>query len=209
MTELNYMDRFGRWHDKPIKEGKEWSSNNGWFYTAVSKRVGMVVHVIPGAAYFCARHLSRHPYVVRIDDSIPPISRDEILGLVYLGHLTKKNMKGWNFSPYILPRFNIFKFIAQLWECRGKHRNHFWKNELSQVYHVAFVVPLQDRHFILTCWGEFNAFYWLIDKINNKIKITNRSSRLIRFLKTGKDIEAVANYFGPNHPITKHSQGTI
>jgi hypothetical protein len=195
-----YTDEFGRIHDKPCIDGKP-SSNNGWLYSAVAKKLGAPVSVDVVYAHLCAdarvRHLHKH---------LPPISRDEVIGLTYLGFADEFGFHeyGWNFSPYELPVLNIPELIKQLWECRGKHRNHFWENKLSQVYHLAFMVPMHDRHFILRCQGKFNVFYWAVARASELGKPSNKSSRLIRFLKTGEDREAVRNYFGDNHPLCQY-----
>lgn len=197
MTLNDYTDAFGRVHDKPCPNGA-YSSNNGWLYTAVAKKLGAPVEVSKLYAHLCADARTRH-----LGDYEPPISRDEILGLAYLGFSTELDLleSRWNFCPYELPKLNLFKLIAQLWKCRGQHRNYFWKNKLTQVYHVAFLTPFHDRHFHMSCMGGFSVIYWLIAKIYEMKKPTDKSSRLIRFLKTGEDREAVRFYFGEDHPL--------
>lgn len=205
MSELIYTDRYGRIHDAP-SDGDNPSSDNGWLYSAVAKRTGYPVTINKSVATYCTLFLQRHPSNVTNRPYVP-ISRDEVLGLAYLGYLKPRHLDGWNFSPDPLPKFNLVKLVKQLLEARGQHRTYFWQNNLTQINHVAYMVPLQDRHFLNQCWGRYNPIYHLIHIIDSNLKKENRSSRNMRFLKTGKDIAGVANYFGPNHPLTKHVQG--
>jgi len=205
MEELKYTDRYGRIHDGP-SDGDNPSSDNGWLYSAVAKRAGYPISVSEDTALHCSSARKRHPPTVTNRPYVP-ISRDEILGLAYLGYLKPRHLNGWNFSPEPLPKLNIILLVKQLLEARGQHRTYFWQNRLTQINHLAYSVPLQDRHFLNKCWGRYNPFYHLIHIIDSNLKKENRSSRNMRFLKTGKDIAGVANYFGPNHPLTKHVQG--
>ena len=198
---MKYIDRYGRYHDRPVENGEP-SSDNGWLYTAVAKRLGAEVNLSPNAAQYCAENLERHPLTVTNRPYVP-FSRDEVLGLAYLGYLKPEHLDGWNFSPYPLPKFNPIKLVQQLWRVRKEHRTFFWRNGLTQIYHVAFMVPLQDRHFLNQCWGRYNAFYHLIHIIDTMLPKDNRSARNMRFLKSGKDRAGVANYFGPEHPLSE------
>lgn len=196
-----FTDRYGRIHDTET-DGDSPSSDNGWLYSAVAKKLGVELNIDYRVGIYCAMYLKRHPSTVTNRPYVP-ISRDEILGLAYLGYLEPHHLEGWNFSPFLLPKFNLIKLIKQLLEARGQHRNYFWRNELTQIYHVAFIVPLQDRHFLNKCWGRYNPIYHLIDFLYHLRQPTDRSSRQIRFLKTGKDKDAIVNYYSDkeNHPL--------
>ena len=204
----NYFDQYGRIHDKPVNNGVP-SSNNGWFYSAIYKKLGGELQIDDTVGYYCAKNKKRHP--LDIHKNIP-ISRDEILGLAYLGYLKKEDLNGWSFSPKPLVKFNLIKFVKESLNLidswipfKLKHRNFFWKNNLNQIGHIAYSVPLQDRHFLLSLWGEYNIIYHAIHIIDSWIPKNNRSSRQIRFLKTGKDIESILNYYGKEHPSSKLS----
>jgi hypothetical protein len=198
----NYEDQYERLHHKPVTNADQIPSNNGWIYTAYfyklknikpnRSKVGLKL-----AGEFCAKKLHRHPYYLR--PLAPPISRDEILGLAYLGFLKLEYIKGWNFSPKPIPRFNPIKLVKQLLEVKGKHRNYFWENNLDQMYRFAYSVPLTDRHFILKQQGEFNLFYWAIAKVDSMS--SKRSG--IRWLKYGKGLEEMKEEFPEDHPIRK------
>jgi hypothetical protein len=201
-----YTDRYGRIHDKPVEASRP-SSNNGWLYSAVAQKLGADVWIEGPVAELCARMKQRHPYGT-IDS--PPISRDEILGLASLGYLKEEHLKGWSFSPFYIPPFILSDFVSQVlalvdWkEKKLKHRNTFWKEHYRQIYRLAFKVPLSDRFFLQMCWGKYSFVYHFIHIVAHWKQPTNRSSRLLRFLKTGKDKEAVVNYFGAHHPLSKY-----
>lgn len=193
-----YIDKYGRIHDKPCENG-QYSSNNGFIYSAIARKLGGFIPLDYRYANQCAKNMVRN-----LDKSDPPISRDEILGLVALGAMTKNELPTWSFSPYPLPKFNLITLVKQLWECRDKHRNYFWQNELTQVYHVAFSTPLQDRHFINKHFKRFNPLYWVIAKVDSWLTPKSNSGHLIRFLKYDimPDIKVFEEYFGETHPIT-------
>lgn len=170
---MNYFDKWSRLHDKPCVDGEP-SSNNGYIYSAYYHKVGGKLDLYKLAVCFegCLRDGAFHRHPPSVDSIVPP-SREEILGATALGFLKPSHLKSWNFSPFPLPRFSLVKLVKQLWECKGKHRNYFWQNNLSQVYHVAFSVPLQDRAFLLECWGETKSlryfFYKAVAILDSKI----------------------------------------
>lgn len=200
-----YHDKWGRIHNKRT-DGINYSSNNGWLFTAIAKKVDYPLNLDLGAGVFCAYNRVRHP--IPVSNAVPPISRDEILGLVELGFLKKDDLAGWCYSPYKIPKFNLLTLLKQsiglidLKTFKLKHRNTFWQNQYDQIYRFAFSVPLSDRHYILKKSGKYNAFYHIIHILAHFKKPKDRSARLLRFLKTGKDRTSIANYFGPEHPLS-------
>jgi hypothetical protein len=221
-----YWDSYGRLHHKNCINGAP-SSNNGWLYTAYYYKLH---NIHPNLQYTlelidcfskCIIKDARdnRSFVIRSPGKdLPPMSRDEILGMAALGLLEPTHLNGWNFGPYPLPRFNPFKLIAQLWdlrpervntwqddgedgyyfEWRAKHRNYFWENYLDQMFRFAFSVPVSDRHFILQKWGKFNIVYWAIAKIDSMIGAPKNG---IPWLKYGKGIEAMQSEFPADHPL--------
>ncbi len=198
----NYFDKYGRLHDKPCVNGQS-SSNNGFIYSAYAKKGGMEINIPETFATICAIDYKRHPNFVKEDQV--PMSRDEILGLAYLGFISDKLVNGgWSFSPYPIPKFSLFKLIKQAIELRGQHRNYFWKNKLDQIYRFAFSVPIQDRAFILECWGETKSlryfFYKAIAFIDSKI---GKPKNGIPWLKYGGDKrkKIMQKEFPIDHPL--------
>jgi hypothetical protein len=206
-----YTDKYGRIHDKPT-DGVNHSSGNGWIYSALAVFLGVPLELDKEGAKWCAENLSRHPYVTTVGADTSPISRDEVLGLAYLGYLKPEHLKGWSFSPFPIPSFNPIKLFKQAyslvdWKTKTlKHRTTFWKTGCDQIYRFAFSVPLSDRHFLNKCWGRYNPFWHLVHVLAMYKQPTHRTSRMLRFLKTGKDVDAVANYFGEGHPLTTASR---
>lgn len=197
----NYQDKYGRYHHKPCIDGEP-SSNNAWLYTAYARKFGLGINrtQLKNCYTLCNVYEfdKKLHYIIRSPRKpLPPMSRDEILGISYLGLLNKSVLVGWNFSPRPIPTFNPLKLIKQLREARGKHRNYFWENNLDQIYRFAFSVPLTDRHFILKQWGKFNLFYWAVAKIDS----LSRKKSGIRWLKYGKSLEAMQSEFPEDHPL--------
>ena len=195
----DYFDRYGRLHEKPCINGEP-STNNGWIYSAYWKKLTRSNPTNPLVGNACCEEMERSP-----GKAVPPMSRDEILGLAYLGYLLPGHLEGWCFSPYKLPAFNLILFIKQLiLLIKNKDdRNYFWRNNLDQIYFLAFSVPLTDRHFILKCWGKFNLLYFIIAKVDSLFNSTNRSSRAVAWLKYDKPISELKQYFIETHPINQ------
>lgn len=221
---MSYQDRWGRFHHKPCVYGEP-SSNNGWLYTAYAKKAGVPVDMQTLGQCFNECRVDSSTLLRSPGKATPPMSRDEILGMVALGVL--KPMNGvaisWNFSPYPLPRFSLIKLVKQLWDLRPevsfefnknakyffnywisfRHRNYFWQNNLDQIYRFAFSVPVVDRHFILKSWGKFqwynpaHVFYAAVAKVDS----TLGQDSGIRYLKYGKSAEAMVKEFPEDHDI--------
>ena len=193
----NYIDQYGRYHDRPVTASNPIPSNNGWIYTAYADKVGLPVDDYK--LRYCVDLSTQGDDVIwrSPGDPTPPMSRDEILGLVSLELIATP--KDWNFSPYPIPKFSLKKLIPQLkllYEHR-KERNYFWQNNLDQIYRFAFSVPLVDRDFILRKEGKFNLFYWLIAKVDSMIGDDSG----ISYLKYGNSKEAMQQEFPLDHPI--------
>jgi hypothetical protein len=161
---LTYFDKWGRLHHKPCKNGKP-SSNNGWIYTAYYDKLksGLIMGGLRVCFGECFRNGAFHRHPVSVDSKVPN-SRDEILGAASLGLLKSAHLNGWSFSPYPIPPFSLKKLIKQIKELKGQHRNYFWLNGLDQIYRFAFSVPLQDRAFLLECWGETKSLRYFFYK---------------------------------------------
>lgn len=208
-TLKDYTDKWGRLHDKPQKVGGGYPSGNPWIYSAIAVKLGYMPVIQEGVGETCADRLVRHPDIFEYGQKMSPISRDEILGLAYLGYLKPEHLDGWNYSPFPLPKFSLFDTLRQAynlvdWKTRTlKHRTTFWKEGYSQIYRFAFSVPFQDRHFLNQQWGRYNPIWHLIHVLAHRKQPEHRTSRLLRYLKTGQDKEAVANYFESQHPLSK------
>jgi hypothetical protein len=206
---MNYIDTLGFYHDAPVAEDGYNSSDNGLYYTAIACKLGLLKelsHAQMITLYNCAASRMRLNFNPSRQDI--PFSRDEVLGVVELGFGSKLLGSGWNYSPAPLPKFSFLQFIVQAIHLidphtlKLKHRTTFWKEGYGQIGYVAYMVPFQDRYYIAKKMGRStNPIYWLIHVIAHRRKIEDRSRRLLSWFKTGKDIEAVANYFPKDHPF--------
>ena len=207
---MNYIDHYGRMHDKPVTVKELVPSNNGWIYSAYFVKGGGSLDMDKLQKTFCDSvhrredggvFTTRHPKGLYTN---VPQSRDELLGMAYLGFLKPHHLNGWNFSPYPLPKFNLLKFIEQALEAYDKHRNYFWKNNLGQLYHVAFSVPIQDRAFMLECWKETKTIrYYFYKTIANLDKFFTTPKNGVQWLKYGgEERKAIMKEeFDTNHPL--------
>lgn len=199
---MSYYDKYGRLHHKLCKNGEP-AGNNGWIYSAYADKAGLSLDQRKLEECFKQCLDDKGRFVLRSPlKGLPPMSRDEILGVAQLGLLKEHHLDGWSFSPRPIPPFNPIKLVQQLLEVRGKHRNYFWENNLDQLYRFAFSVPLTDRDFILDNTDkEVNVFaslfYSLVATID---KLTGGESG-IRWLKYGKSKEAMKTEFPEDHPL--------
>ena len=198
----NYQDRLGFFHDKAVQHDGTPSSNNGIFYTAIAHKLGIVKELTSEQRAILADCASRKiRYPDRFELNVP-LSREEAMALEYFGF----NL-GWYFHHTGPAKFNLWLFLIQAFHCFDphhgglKHRNTAWQNHFTQIYRVMFMSPYQDRSTILKFRGKFNLFYWLIHLVAHIGQPEHRSSRLLRWVKTNKDIDAIANYFTPDHPF--------
>jgi hypothetical protein len=101
---------------------------------------------------------------------LPPISRDEILGMAALGLLKPRHLNGWNFSPFPLPKFNLFTLLKQLWQLRP-----------SLVKHPLFSPPKSVPYFKLPrIFIKLSGYYYLSFKHRNYFW-QNNLDQLYRF----------------------------
>lgn len=222
----NYIDIRGRLHDSPVTESEPFPSNNPAIYSAYGAKLGLELNLDKETLVICAIDRVRH----RVSDKVAsPMSRDEILGLSYLGYTDERIIEnGWVFNPKDrpIPKLSIPKLLKQarallvvqpyykrilglevkLVHFELAHRNFFWKNNLDQIYRFAFSVPLQDRYSILKWSGRFkfyrpdHLFYGVVSLIDRLGKPTG-----IRWLKYGgeKNLKAMRSEFPNDHPLSK------
>ena len=198
---MNCIDKYGRWHHKPVTDESPLPSNNAWYYSAIAQKLGIEVNIDRECLEHCFEFNRRHPGV-----EVPPLSRDEWMAM----HTLDPSLPlSWNFSPEFIPKFNPWLLLIQAFHCfnphtgKLRHRNTFWQQDYDQIYRFAFMVPFSDRHYLLRLKGRYSPFWHLVHIIAHWSRPEKKSARLLRWYKTGKDFEAVANYFGPDHPFSK------
>lgn len=219
-----YEDQNGQFHNKPVTGSNPIPTNDGFIRTAYAQKVGLITWPSKLRSLFqlCLKEgklFQRLP-----NKPEPPPSRDVVLGAFYLRLMKMEHMNGWNFSPYKLPKFSLIQLIKQAWALvivqpyykrilgvdvklyhfELSHRNFFWNNSLSQIYHIAFSVPLQDRYSILKWSGRFK-YYLPSHLLYASISLIDRLGKPsgIRYLKYGgeKNMRAMCKEFPADHPI--------
>lgn len=222
---MSYQDGWGRFHDKPCY-GNEPSSNNGWIYSAYAKQLGLELNHsdLHNCFDLCwdskPFNINRSP-----GKKLPPMSRDEILGMIALemfpivwlerNHWQFCNLPG--FKAKSLWDINWFKAVKALWKIRNAHRNALWTE--PDLYQLGFRLMPQDTWYALKkndCKvGLIHSLYFYISSISTVFGKDNASGKLILWLKL-KDLkmegsmlykyleweDAFYAYFGPNHPFT-------
>lgn len=165
---MSYQDKWTRWHDKPT-DGENYSSNNGWIYTAYAKKVAPET-IDDVELMICYRQCVKSTKPMKIDrspnDPEPPLSKDEVIGLVSLGLLQPKTLQDshWNhcnfeyYNPEKLTIKSFYKAIKALLNIRkqikeqnltgGDKRNYIWKNKIVDAYPLAFRLPPEDIYYV-------------------------------------------------------------
>lgn len=145
-----YIDQWGRIHNKHVTKADPFPCNNSWLYSAYTAKAGIVVSVNPEVATICAIDFKRHPSVVKSD---VPMSRDEILGLAYLGYIQEEIFNTWKFNPKSrpIPKFSLIKLVKQLWELSPKYINILKKDNSSYDWEEF----AKDHYFELKGKGRF------------------------------------------------------
>lgn len=216
-----YICRYGLYHDKPMRLDNNPSSNNGWIYTAYGQKLGHRYGLIAETFEKCKldENASRLYFISRLPDKLyPPISRDEILGLVSLGFDPLEY--GWAMYREI-HKPNYWLAIKTLWKIRKEHRNTVWEQSHVEGFCIAFKLWFHDRYYINKMQNKCNfkptnlfymcmfQIYALSTILQSNISATNvltlqledmNSKFWIRFIdKKANYLE----YFGKDHIFNK------
>ncbi len=191
----NYFDKYGRVHDKPT-DGHYRSSNNGFIYSAYGR------HIIPDRIDTsnirkCFDKCLRQHVPLKVDrspnDSTPPVSKDEIIGMVSLGLLSHYDLEQshWNFcnldyEPKKLTLKAAFKAAKILYSIRKEHRNYMWENKLTDAYPLAFYLGPEDQYYINKLYDKPVTLLQTIFFYINAIQVltgSNNSAKMYVWLK--------------------------
>lgn len=222
----NYKDKYSRYHDKPVTNG-EYSSNNGWIYTAYSR------YLVKGSVDLelniqCYNACVKSYSPLRIDrspnDPTPPLSKDEVIGMVSLGLITAKELQAnhWNFcnleefTPKKLTFKAAYKAATLLYKIRGEHRNYMWQQGILEAYPLAFYLAPFDQYYVLKYYDmkpsilQTIAFYLnfisTFYKGNNSVRMLlwlqceDLNHWLVKYIPRDKWVKA---YFDSEHPFVK------
>lgn len=223
-----YICKYGLFHHKECEENvygvNEPSSNNGWIYTAFSAYLGYTIRIDNlHELYLKCQHSVESPFIItRLPGKQePPISRDELIGMLSLGmaeFLPKNNWYYFDYKEEVKP-INQIKAALSL---RGKHRNHAWTEKVTNAYPVVFRLWFWDVYYAKKMLNikptilEFILFnlYALSTILKFKkststlseknilwLQLKDLNSRvLIRFVNQKRNF---LNYFGPHHDFTR------
>ncbi|MES2526484.1 MAG: hypothetical protein V4598_05330 [Bdellovibrionota bacterium] len=182
-----YKDKYGLYNEKPVTNGEP-SGNDGPILTSYMQKLGDVDVDFIRKNYWDKLAGRPIPMERLPGKPNPPPSRDTILGWYWLGFLPVKVLQEnkWNFSPYPVPAFNLFKTVAAFWRMRNAHRNALWMNEGEpHLFRFAFKVPIQDRAYMLRDSGmKVPLIYRLYERIHRLLGAKSESSKKIAWRKS-------------------------
>jgi len=216
----NYQDGYTRWHDRTK------GSNNGFIYSSYSKY--LAPHTIDQQKIrecyeLCLRKLSPLKVDRSPHDPYPPISKDEIIGMVSLGLLSRDVLVAshWNicnleYTPKKLTFRSFYKAAKILYKVRDEHRNYFWENEIKDAYPLAFYLPPENQYYVNKMDGTrptiIQTIFFYINTVISLTKgdksakmlmwlqLSDMDHWLLRFTKQKKYVET---YFEVGHPFRK------
>ena len=216
----NYQDGYTRWHDRTK------GSNNGFIYSSYSKY--LAPHTIDQQKIrecyeLCLRKLSPLKVDRSPHDPYPPISKDEIIGMVSLGLLSRDVLVAshWNicnleYTPKKLTFRSFYKAAKILYKLRDEHRNYFWENEIKDAYPLAFYLPPENQYYVNKMDGTrptiIQTIFFYINTVISLTKgdksakmlmwlqLSDMDHWLLRFTKQKKYVET---YFEVGHPFRK------
>lgn len=225
-----YQDKYTLWHDKPC-ENEEPSSNNAWIYSAYSQYLApKTVDTYKRIEAFnkCADNELDNPLDLRInrlpDVQIPPLSKDEVIGLVSQGLISANELEAnyWNFCNldyYKEPLTfgGVFTALKTLWKIRKEDRNYVWENNLQEAYCLSFYLPLSMQYYVKKMYKKkanllqtvsfytsaiFAAFFGdKSTKMLNWLMCEDLKHPLLKLMNKEK---FVRNYFEAEHPFVKN-----
>lgn len=222
-----YVCKYGLYHDKPCKQGKP-SSNNGWIYTAMAEALNLPVTdtTIKKTFNNCLMQVKNYGFrITRLPGKdTPPISKDEIIGLLSLGFINDGflEMYNWYYGYEFGYSNSIWKKLKAVLYLAGKHRNTIWEEKVVDAYPLAFTLGRADRYYAKKIhknkttvleWLAFHInFVFAILKTNRKtgnVSVKNMiwlqlydmdSKFLIKLINRKKNF---VRYFGKDHVFNK------
>lgn len=233
MSDNNYKCKYSLYHDKPVKNNEP-SSNNGWLYTSMAMLLGVqeldMVHFMQLRDTYneCLNtNMNRLYFINRLPNKAhPPISRDEVIGLTFLGsnlpHILMHN-KWYMFRTHKIIWHGLIDQLRAIWSMRNEHRNYFWQNGVDAAYPIAMRIWWHDRYYMKKVMAirptifEFICFYIYAFSIvksgsageKNLLTIqladvASKGSWLAESLLNNIDVRAnIREYFGTDHIFYK------
>jgi len=216
---MNYIDKYGRFHDKQVTTKKPIPSNNAYCYTATAKLLGFQLDYDKIIECYKASKtkygFNRHPEV-----QLPPNSRDEVQGAIVLEILNKETLIENEFYFCNLgppKKTNIFTKLYTLYKIKDAHRNVVW--DMPEIWDFVFTLPHQDQYFVLKSAGYepnwlLTAYFYISSLLT--IRKNDRSGmhllwQKLKYLKMEDSFlykkidqqQVIKNYFGEEHPFVR------
>jgi len=217
----------GFYHDKPVNDDREPSSNNGWIYSAYAQALGFPLE----------RDLLEKSFKGCISDGVfmwtripgvgtppkPPISRDELIGMASLGFPLHSKLSGnkwrWINPSGVYALFSTWEQLKAVWSLKDRHRNFVWESHILGAYPTVFRLGFSDRYYFKKLNrirpNPLEWFFWTGHKYFTRWT-ANPGDLNILWLQCN-DIEdefrnkidinsSILDYFGPNHPFNKYKR---
>lgn len=232
----DYQDNLGLIHDKPVLSGKRPSSNNGWIYTAYAKHLKPhLVNVLLLQKTFTLTYSTAPKgylwYIPRRPNrATPPISRDELIGMISLGVMDRFNYEKFfneDWSWYRedgLPETGLIDWLKAAYRLY-KHRddrNYVWREKDLHGFKIAFKATPHDRYYYKKMLNiKTNLLEWLFFQLYAFITVIKKgtgkgdlSAKNVLWLQL-KDLNSsywikkldheqnFQKYFRPGHVLTE------
>jgi len=227
---MTYQDKNTFWHNKPSLAGKP-SSNNRFIYSAYSKYLAPnTLNMNKVLVEYVASTVSLSPVIIdrSYNDPMPPLSKDEVIGMVSLGLLTRNELEAsyYNFCNIGLDKVedrkltfkSFFKAAKALFSIQGEHRNYFWENNVKDTYPLAFKLAPWDIYYVKKYYAAKTSiletmFFYL--NIITTMRGDNKSTKMMLYLQL-RDLnhpllsilpveDYILDYFGEDHPFYKNN----
>lgn len=199
----DYIDKYGRYHVKPVTESNPLPTNNAYIYSFYAKMVGLPVtfteEVIKDLVNVDLRPISRHPGIK--PPTTPAISHDEYVGIAGLDKMAAEDVIffGENnhfqycdiegFKPTPFRKLVINDVIAAYEDLANEEENpRHAIIKYTVLYPIAFFHRPEQQYFYYRCAGKspgtFRTLYFLFATIVSILQNDPKSIMLgFKFLK--------------------------
>jgi hypothetical protein len=191
---MNFWDKFGRLHTKPVTDTNPLPTNNAYIYTAYYSIFDKVN--IPYVNTIRNHPIGRHPYGLK--PGSPPMSHDELYGLSILddfqasriveyledNHNQYCDLPGFEAKPFW--KLNPFKVIPAFYKLSKEPNPRKVVINYPETWNIAFYQRPEHRWFYKRCAGIEPTLFE---------KIIFTLSRLVSILRWKKEEPNVLLYF--------------
>lgn len=188
----NYVDKIGRTHTKPIKNGEDYSTNNAWIYTAIHHVLMQMnskatpTNKLVEAVKSCEIQkglYARHPKPYSSQPNMVPVSHDEIIGIsILFSPISYQIALKSETDPYFCdlpgyenkPRFSLFAKAKALFSYANrvilkKENQRRITRDYPELYGLFFTHRRQYRYIYeslaMRNTNPLNAASWFISRV--------------------------------------------